>query len=117
MNTFLRRGLGVLVGTVGASLTIMSVEAAAHYVLEEEALFAGACAALGLGAFIGGTISRWIGRHRSLPWIVGAVLAVLTMINVQSFAHPGWFVPVAMFVLAVGTFAATRLSLDRRQEA
>ncbi len=116
MPEWLRIVLALIVGVIGGGLCIAGVETVGHAVSDGEGQFWAAAIALGIAAFVGGGLAILIGRRTILAWGVGAVLAALSLVNVFSFAHPGWFVPVAMALLVLGAFAAARVFARSRAD-
>ncbi len=110
MSPWVRKGLGVLAGVIVASLCVAGVETAGHAILSRDGAFGAAILALGIGAIVGGVVASRLGRSAALAWVVGALLAGLSLVNVFSFPHPVWFVPVAGVVLFLATMLAARLT-------
>ena len=108
-----RRALAVVAGVVAAGVAIGLMEAAAHSAMDGEALFGAVCVAQGLAAALGGGIAAKWGGSAVLGWIVAAILLALSLGNVFSFPHPGWFVPLVTLAVGagaqVGIVAAARM--------
>jgi hypothetical protein len=103
------RGLiAVIVGIVSAGLCIALIETLTHRMVAGEPVFAAAVGALFVGALVGGSVAVRLAGDALYGWVVAAALALLSVINVLSFTHPGWFVPVAAVALAIGGWLATR---------
>jgi hypothetical protein len=105
-----RKGLAVLVGLAAASACVMGVEAAGHALLSGDAVFAAAAGGLGVAALMGGAVASRNGRSAAPAWTVGALLGALSLVNVFSFAHPAWFVPIAAMALLLGSWLAARMA-------
>ncbi len=101
-HSILRRAGAVVVGVVVAGLVIGLAEAGAHGAFSGEGVFAAVCVAQGLGAAAGGGLATKLGGRGVLGWVVAAVLLVLSLMNVFSFAHPVWFVPAVVVALGAG---------------
>lgn len=114
MLNWLRIGLAVLAGIVTAGGCVAGIEMIGHRIVSGAGLFVVAAAGLGVSALIGGLIAIWIGRFPILAWVIAGVLACLSLINVFSFPHPVWFVPVGAALLIAGAFAATYLMRRQR---
>jgi general stress protein CsbA len=84
-----------------------------HQVAAGDAKFAVAAIGLGLAGGLGGLLALFIGRAKWLAWAVAAVLLALSLVNVVSFPHPIWFVPVAAISLVIGALAANRIMQSR----
>lgn len=98
----IRRAASVVAGVVVAGIVIGLAEAGAHGAMTGDGVFAAVCGAQGLGAAAGGGLATKLGGSRVLAWIVAAVLLVLSLVNVFSFAHPAWFVPAVVVALGAG---------------
>jgi hypothetical protein len=98
----IRKAASVVAGVVVAGIVIGLAETGAHAAVTGEGLFAVACVAQGLGAAAGGGLATKLGGSGALAWIVAAVLLVLSLVNVYSFAHPAWFVPAVVVALGAG---------------
>ena len=110
MGSVLRLFGAWVAGVLLAGVCVALVEGAGHAALAGPALFWAAAFGAGLGALVGGSVAVLIGRSPWLSWAVAAALAVLTLINVFSFAHPVWFLPVTGLVLVVGAWLAVRIA-------
>lgn len=96
---------GLFVG--GASLAV--IEMIGHSLLNKSSMFVVAAIALGVAGFFGGLTTALLTKKSQPAYVVGLFLAGLSLVNVFSFKHPVWFVPVAFILLALGTwFAASR---------
>jgi len=111
MRTWVRKTLALVGGMLAATACVAGVEAAGHALLSPGYAFGAAVAALGLGALIGGSVAARVAGTPAFGWIVAAVLAALSLVNVLSFAHPYWFVPAGAAALALGGWAASRATL------
>ena len=100
--------LALLVGVTGAAICVAALEMLGHRLVDGEAGFAAAVAALGAGALVGGAISVRIGHRGRLAWVVAVVLAAMALWNILSFRHPAWFMPVATLTIIAGAWIATR---------
>ena len=98
----IRRAASVVAGVVVAGMVIGLAETGAHATVTGDGVFAAVCAAQGLGAAAGGGLATKLGGSGVLTWIVAAVLLVLSLVNVFSFAHPAWFVPAVVVALGAG---------------
>jgi hypothetical protein len=98
----MRKAGAVVAGVVVAGMVIGLAEAGAHAAVSGDGLFAAACVAQGAGAAAGGGLAAKLGGSGMLAWVVAAVLLALSLVNVFSFAHPGWFVPVVVLALGAG---------------
>ena len=107
--------MGIVAGVFAGGLTIALVESLGHAVTDGQTLFIVAAVGLGLAAFIGGRVSRKLSGHGFTVWVIAGALGCLSLINVFSFTHPVWFVPVAFALLAAG--AAVSLWIGKTQEA
>ena len=110
MSPVVRKGLGLLAGVIAASLCVAGVETAGHAILSGDGAFGAAIFALGVGAVVGGVVASRLGQSAALAWAVGALLAMLSLVNVLSFPHPVWFVPAAGLALFLATMLAARLA-------
>ncbi len=98
----MRKAGAVVAGVVVAGMVIGLAEAGAHAAVSGDGLFAAVCVAQGAGAAVGGGLAAKLGGSRMLAWVVAGVLLALSLVNVFSFAHPGWFVPVVVLALGAG---------------
>ncbi|MEL7298662.1 MAG: hypothetical protein AAGJ86_13450 [Pseudomonadota bacterium] len=110
MPTGIRIALGLLAGIFAGGITIAVVEQIGHVVVQGEALFIVAAVGLGLAGFVGGAVSTLVTRRSHLVWVIAVVLAGLSLVNVFSFAHPVWFVPVAFVLLGLAAFGASKVA-------
>ena len=108
MSNWMKLGLGLLAGTFAGGGSIAGVEMIGHSVAEGDAMFGVASVGLGIAAFVGGTIGVWISKMKQMPWIIALILAGLSLMNVFTFKHPVWFVPVAFTLLVLGAWLASR---------
>lgn len=99
---------GVVLGVVVAGVVVALGESGAHGALSGEAVFGAVCVAQGVAAAVGGGLAAKLGRSGVLAWIVAVVLFALSLANVASFAHPGWFVPVVAVALGAGGWVGSR---------
>ncbi len=109
MPTWLRSIGAIIAGIFIAGGCVAAIETLGHQWLQGQGQFMAAALGLGFAALVGGGVALWIGKVTYFPVIIAAVLSVLMLINVFSFQHPVWFVPVALISLAAGVFAAQRL--------
>ncbi|MEL7310421.1 MAG: hypothetical protein AAFN07_02810 [Pseudomonadota bacterium] len=114
MKSWIKKIGAIIAGVFAGGLTIALVESLGHAVVEGQTLFVIAALGLGCAAFVGGLVSRKISGLGYTAWIIAGTLACLSLVNVFSFAHPVWFVPVAFALLAVG--AAASLRIGKTQE-
>ena len=113
MRSWLKNILAGLVGIFTGGLCLALIDAMAHQFVSGEAKFVIAAMALSVAAFAGGAIAIFISRKAYLAWVVAGVLLALSLINVFSFPHPVWFVPLAIASLGLGAIAAKRLMRSR----
>jgi hypothetical protein len=106
----MRRAGAVVAGVLVAGLVISLAEAGVHSVFDGDGVFGAVCVAQGVGAAVGGGLAARLGGRSGLAWIVAAVLLVLSLVNVFSFAHPGWFVPVVVVALGAGGWFGGRMA-------
>lgn len=109
MPKWIRVGLGLLLGVFAGGGCIALVELLGHSIFQGKIVFVFAVLGLGFAAFIGGVVSAWISKWSRLPWVIAIILAGLSLMNVLSFKHPVWFVPVAFALIALGAWLASRL--------
>ncbi len=100
--SMIRKVGAVVAGLVVAGVVIGLVETGAHGALSSDGVFAAVCVAQGLGAAVGGGLAAKLGGSGVLGSVVAALLLVLSLMNVFSFAHPGWFVPALLVTLGAG---------------
>ncbi len=108
MRTGVRNALALVGGMLAAAACVAGAEMVGHALLSPDAAFVAPVAALGLGTLIGGSIAVRVAGAPTFAWIIAAVLAALSLVNLLSFAHPYWFVPAAAAALALGGWAASR---------
>lgn len=109
MSKSVRTALALVAGVVAGGASIAAIEMLGHSIAEGQAIFGFAAAGLGFSAFVGGSVAAWIGKASQLAFVVAAVLAGLSFVNVFSFQHPAWYVPIAFTLLGVGAWAAYQL--------
>lgn len=108
MSKWVRLILALIAGIFAAGLCVALIEMLAHRIVTGQAVFIVAAFGLGIAAFVGGSIATRISKVSQFAWVIAAVLALLSLVNVVSFSHPIWFVPVAAIALALGAFSAIR---------
>lgn len=108
MRTRLRNALALGGGLLAAAACVAGTEMVGHALLSPDSAFGATVSALGLGTLIGGSIAVRVAGAPAFAWIIAAVLAALSLVNVLSFAHPYWFVPAVAAALALGGWAASR---------
>jgi len=113
MAKWTRTILALVAGVVAAGAGIAGIEMLGHSMVDGQSVFVVAAAGLGIAAFVGGSVAAWIGKVGHLALVVATVLAGLSLVNVFSFKHPGWYVPVAFTLLAIGAGAAYQLHRSR----
>jgi len=113
MPKWMKTILALLAGTFAGGGTIALVEMIGHKAAEGETLFGIAAAGLGIAAFVGGAISNLIDKTNILPWVIAAILAALSVMNVMSFKHPGWFIPVGFALLALGAWLSIQVTKSK----
>ncbi len=109
MSKWIRTTLALVIGLVAGGTSIAAIEMLGHSIVEDQSIFVFAAAGLGLSAFVGGSVAAWIGKVSHLAFMVATVLAGLSLVNVFSFNHPAWYVPIAFTLLGVGAGAAYQL--------
>jgi tetrahydromethanopterin S-methyltransferase subunit D len=89
---------------------IALLESAGHRVGGTPAVpFVAAVIGYGVGGFAGALLAARIAAHRRVAgWTVVAILAALAVSNTFGFAHPGWYVPAALLMLAAAGALAIR---------
>jgi len=55
---------------------------------------------------VGGSVAALMSKRRILAYVVGLLSACLSLVNVFSFAHSVWSVPIAFVLLALGVWIA-----------
>ncbi len=113
MPSWLKIALGILAGVFAGGLSLGLIEMAGHQIATGDAKFAIAAVGLGVAGFFGGLVALFIGRAKWLAWAIATLLMALSLINVFSFPHPIWFVPLAGFSLLIGALAANRFMRSR----
>ena len=102
--------LFAIAGLLAGGMTLAGVEMAGHKLVSGNAVFIVAAVGLGLAGLVGGSVAALLSKRRVPAYVVGLLLACLSLVNVFSFKHPVWFVPVAFALLALGVwFAASRV--------
>ena len=107
MPNGLKMVLTVIAGLFAGGLTLALVEAVGHRLVSGDIAFIVAAVGLGLAGLVGGTVAGLLSKRRPPAYVVGLLLAALSLVNVFSFKHPVWFVPVAFALLALGVWLAT----------
>lgn len=105
---WLRKALAIVLGVIVAGGCIAAIESVGHRFGGGESAFVVAIGALFIGALAGGILAVRVAESSLHGWIVAAILALLSLINVVSFAHPTWFVPVADAVLLAAGWLSSR---------
>lgn len=100
MPKWVRIALALIAGIFSGGTSIAVIEMLGHKFVAGQAVFIIAVIGLGVAAFLGGIFADWISKVSELAWVVSGLLALLSLINVFSFKHPTWFVPVALILLA-----------------
>jgi len=113
MPQWLRTTLGIVAGVLAAGASVAVIETFAHTIVSGQSVFILAAIGLGLAAFIGGIIAAFIAKVGTAAWVIAAILALLSIVNIVSFPHPIWFAPVAGLCLVIGAWASTRLHRSR----
>ena len=101
-HSMMRKVAAVVAGVVLSGIVTGVAESAAHAAPKGDALFAMVGAAQGLAAVVGAGIAAKLGGSGMLGWVVAALLLVLSLVNVFSFPHPMWFVPLVSLSLGGG---------------
>ena len=102
--------LCVIAGLLAGGITLAVVETVGHTLVSGTAVFIVAAVGLGLAGLVGSSVAAQLSKRRIPAYVVGLLLAGLSLVNVFSFEHPVWFVPVAFVLLALGVgFAASRV--------
>jgi len=114
MSRWTRTTLGLVAGVLAGGASIASIEMLGHSIVDDQSVFVVAAAGLGIAAFVGGSVAAWFSKVSHLAVIVATVLAALSLVNVFSFKHPGWYVPVAFTLLGIGAWAAHQLHKSRK---
>lgn len=114
MPSWIKTILALIVGTFTGGACIAVIEMLGHSLVTGQVIFIVAALGLGLAAFVGGLVAAWIGNVSILSFIVAVVLAGLALVNVFSFTHPGWYVPVAFGFLGIGAGAAYGFHKSRK---
>ncbi len=109
MANWIRPLLGGTAGVFAGGASLGVVEMIGHGVSEGQTLFAFAAGGLGIAGLVGGSLAAWIGRNSHLVWVIAVLLGALSLVNVFSFPHPVWFVPVAFLLLGIGGAVAFQL--------
>jgi len=120
----LRKILGVVVGIVIAMAVTMGSQAGIHLLyppppgdymdpsvraaaMTQAPAISLVLVALGYGlaALIGGLVACMIARRRGWPsWIIGGLLTLGTVMNIAMLPHPIWFGPLAIGLIALGSW-------------
>lgn len=58
------------------------------------------------GALVGGALAAWIGGRRWMAWLVGAIVALMGIVNVFTYPHPVWMQIAAVAAPALGAILA-----------
>ena len=58
------------------------------------------------GALVGGALAAWIGGRRWMAWLVGAIVALMGIVNVFTYPHPVWMQIAAVAAPALGGILA-----------
>ncbi|MEP3654817.1 MAG: hypothetical protein ABJO36_07965 [Litorimonas sp.] len=106
MPNGLKMILVVIASLIAGGITLAIIEAIGHALFNHNIAFIFAALGLGIAGFVGGAIAVVLSKRREPAYVVGALLAGLSLINVFSFSHPIWFVPVAFALLAIGVWIA-----------
>lgn len=93
---------------------IALIEAIGHKMVTGDTIFIVAAIGLGIAGLVGGVVATLIGRNSKLSWVIALLLAALSLLNVFSFQHPVWFLPLAFVLLGLGAGLAYKLHKKRR---
>ena len=96
----------LIVGVVSAGIVIAIVELAGHAMVGMSP-FVAAIIGYGAGSYGGSFLMTRFGGKRMLAILLFAILALLAGYNLAAFPHPIWFAPLALLVLAAGTYLGT----------
>lgn len=110
---WLRDGVGVLLGLIVAAVVIATVEDFGRSPRDPADTAPLLVALLGyvIGTLVGATIAARIARRgRWAAVAVAVVLALLATYNVASFAHPLWFLPVAIAIFVAAGWAGAQMT-------
>ena len=105
--------MAVVAGSFAGGGMIALIETIGHKVVTGDAIFIVAAIGLGIAGLVGGAVAALIGRNSKLSWVIALLLAALSLVNVFSFKHPVWFVPVAFILLCVGAGLAYKFDKKR----
>lgn len=103
MSNWVRTILAIVAGSFAGGAMIALIEAIGHKVVTGDTIFIVTAIGLGIAGLVGGTVAAFIGRNSRLAWVIALLLAGLSLVNVFSFKHPVWFVPVAFILLGLGS--------------
>ncbi len=101
-------GRGVLIrsavaGFIAGALLATLIGILGYRLFTDDAAFMASSVGLGIGNIVGGNVAVHFGKSKYLGLIMGALFVGLMLINVLSFQHPGWFIPITFVCLAIGT--------------
>lgn len=132
----LKRIAGMAAGLVAAVATILLVQLLGHTVyptaeidLRDHDAVAAMIAAMPLGAMLfvvfawfagalaGGAVAAWISGRRWTAWAVGAIVALMGIVNILTYPHPAWMQIAAVVAPALGGVVAGHLSRRRHRPA
>ncbi|MFN3387695.1 MAG: hypothetical protein ACK40O_02095 [Allosphingosinicella sp.] len=69
------------------------------------------------GALAGGAVAAWISGRRWTAWLVGAVVALMAVVNIFTYPHPAWMQIAAIVAPALGGIVAGHLAGRRPRPA
>lgn len=123
---------GVVVGIVAAAATILLVELGARLVypvgnvdIRDADAVAAMIASLPLGAMlfvvaawfagalVGGAAAAWISGRRWAAWLIGAIVALMGIVNIFTYPHPVWMQIAAVVAPVIGGIVGGHVA-DRR---
>ncbi|WP_133364977.1 hypothetical protein [Qipengyuania sediminis] len=122
-HSAVRQALAVIAGVVAASITIFLTETIAHRLfpsapdantaIDQNLLIA---VAIGwfLGSLIGAAVAMRIASGVLPGWIVGLIIAGLSVLNTQMMPHPVWMVVAAIVLPLTAVLIAKRLTPHHR---
>lgn len=125
----IRSTLGVVAGVIVAMVVTMASQAGIHLLyppppgdytdpaVQAAAMARAPAASLilvasgyGLAALAGGLVACLVARRHGRPaWIIGGLLVLGTVLNIAMLPHPLWFGPLAIALIAAGSWLGGRV--------
>jgi hypothetical protein len=132
-----RTMLGVLVGAVAGVAAILAIALVGHFIfpisadvnLADRQAVGALIEGLPLGAqaftvaswfggaLAGGLVAGLIARSRPAAWTAGAIVALVSILNILMVPHPEWMQVAAVIAPALGALIAGHVVAGRRRVA